>query len=1081
MERVPIISTQLKPPAVKDRFIRRASLHKKLSQVKDYPLVLMHCGAGYGKSTALTLYEKDANLGACWYSIATSDDDLVPFLTKLIHSVQMNYPDFGQTIRQELNSLDRYVQDEQIWMLVSLMVNEINSLKDEVFIVLDDFHHVELSMPIEQWLIHFLEHIPPNCHLLLSSRNRPHWNILTSLKVKGNLLEITQEDLVFSQEEIEHLLFDHYELELSSSALEQLHELTEGWAIAFEMVIQQLQSGMDVNQVLQNRASTLQDLFDYMALEVLQKQSLMLQQFLMQTSILDTLSPKVCDYVLGMTGSEAMLEQLVNKQIFLQKLDHQHYRYHALFKVFLENRMKQMQKVEFEQINQKAARFYEQMGDLELALYHMEISEDYSRIAKLLHAYGVEMLKSGKLQSLYDRLLAIPDLHKRQFPTLWYYQGEILRYWSSYKEAEACYVKAETLGKEREDHYLLSLALEGKARIYIDTIQPDQAERYLHQAIEVREKTIVEKEEMARLYHMLAENLLNSGNAVRAEAWFQKANELDLPMEDGNLEARLYLRTGKLEKAEKVLLDRKNKQPFDESRHLPQSFRETDILLSIISAFLGKSKESKKFAEQGIHQGIQIQSPFVEACGWMRLGHAVQLMNRYEPELAERCYLTSLDMMEKLNLSRGKAEPYMGLCILHGMENEYEKAITMGEKGLHETELVKDLWLSSLIQLCMGIAAIYCGNFSEAKERLEAVEYQMEDCGDAYSKMLTSFWKAYIAYEQEDNHCFDEEMRQFLQRIQTGSYEFFFHKRTTFGPMDIQSIVPLLFKAQERNIQEHFVTQMIYDLGYGEIEHHPGYTLRVQTLGQLKLWLSNNLVEEKEWQREKAKEMFELFVTKRNQPLRKEEIFLALWPDQDEASANKSFKVALNALLKVLEPNRKARAESFFIKRDGHTYGLNPKARYELDLAVFEEWISMGLKENDPKQAREILERGLSLYNGDFLSERRTADWCLNERERLQVLYLRGAEKLAQVSVRVQDFDLCVKWCEAIIRADQTWEEAYRLIMYSYYQKNNRPQAMKWYKKCCDVLEEELGVEPMEPTQDMYKMIKEAKNVQVFA
>lgn len=1081
VERIPIIQTQIRPPVIKDRFVRRAQLHKKLSSMTHYPLVLVQSGAGYGKSTALTLFIQDSGLQACWYSISPNDDDLVPFLTKLIHAIRIHHKGFGESILQELLTIHQYVQDQEIWSLVSMMVNEIEQLRDNVYIVLDDFHHIEHSLSIEQWMVHFMEHIPANCHFVLSSRNRPQWNVITSMKVKGNLLEISQEDVTFSREEMEHLLLDLYEFDLSETSLDDLHKLTEGWAIASEMVIQQLQAGINIEEVVQNKAHTLQDLFDYLAFEVLSKQSLMVQQFLMQTSILEVLSPKLCDYVLGMTGSHSMLEQLADQQLFLQRINEHHYRYHALFKSFLESRMKKEQPHEFERLHQKAARYHEQHGEMETALTHLEVTGDHGRLSQLLQEYGQEMLRSGKLQSLYDRLLAIPQNDKRHFPILWYYQGDILRYWSSYKEAESCYERAETIAKDKGDAYLMSLSLEGKAQIYLDTIQPDQAERILQKSIDLREQTNATKQEMARLYHRLAENLLNAGNAVKAEAWFERAKELKLPLLDGNLEARLYLRTGRLEQAKKVLLDRKHQYPFDQDQHLPQSFRETDILLSIISSFMGQSDEGKHYAEQGIYQGIQVQSPFVEACGWMRIGHAVQLLNRYEPHLAEQCYHTSLEMMEKMNVSRGKAEPYMGLCVLYGVQGEYEKAMAAGEKGLHETENVKDLWLSSLIQLCMGITSAYCQKYEEANAMLLTVEQQLERCGDAYGLMLTSFWKAYIAYESNEEETEVVEMRNFLERVQTSGYEFFLRKRTTFGPLDVQNIIPLLFKAQERKIHEPFVTKMIHELGYDEVTHHPGYTLRIQTLGQLKVWLGNHLIQEKDWQRGKAKELFEFLITRHQQVVPKEEIFHALWPDQDESSANRSFKVALNALLKALEPGRKARGESFFIKKEGQAYGLNPQASYELDISSFEEWVEAGLKEKDANRSKELLERGLKLYEGNYLEDRRLVDWCLNERERIQVLFLRGAEKLAQVSVRLQDFDSSIRWCEAILHVDRSWEEAYRLMMYSYYQKNNRPQAMKWYQKCLEVLDDELGVEPMQPTKEMYEIIKTSKKVEVFS
>ena len=137
--------------------------------------------------------------------------------------------------------------------------------------------------------------------------------------------------------------------------------------------------------------------------------------------------------------------------------------------------------------------------------------------------------------------------------------------------------------------------------------------------------------------------------------------------------------------------------------------------------------------------------------------------------------------------------------------------------------------------------------------------------------------------------------------------------------------------------------------------------------------------------------------------------------------------------------------------------------------------IQNGLNETEQEAAIVYLQKGLSLYHGEYLPERRYDDWCISKRESMLVYFLRGAEKMAKLSVRCENYEQAIYWCEKIIERDRTWEEAYRLIMYCYYRKNNRPQAMKWYKKCTDVLEEELGVTPLEPTRHMYEMIIEAR------
>ena len=78
---------------------------------------------------------------------------------------------------------------------------------------------------------------------------------------------------------------------------------------------------------------------------------------------------------------------------------------------------------------------------------------------------------------------------------------------------------------------------------------------------------------------------------------------------------------------------------------------------------------------------------------------------------------------------------------------------------------------------------------------------------------------------------------------------------------------------------------------------------------------------------------------------------------------------------------------------------------------------------------------------------------------------------MAQLSIAMNDPNSAIHWCELILKKEKTWEEAYRLLMYCYYLKNNRPQSIKWYQKCCAVLQEELAVEPLASTKDMYEMI----------
>lgn len=131
--------------------------------------------------------------------------------------------------------------------------------------------------------------------------------------------------------------------------------------------------------------------------------------------------------------------------------------------------------------------------------------------------------------------------------------------------------------------------------------------------------------------------------------------------------------------------------------------------------------------------------------------------------------------------------------------------------------------------------------------------------------------------------------------------------------------------------------------------------------------------------------------------------------------------------------------------------------------------------EEPSEEVTRLLTHGLALYEGDYLPERMHEDWCTEERERLQVLYMRGAEKLAIIHLKNGDDELCIEVAQQILMKDRCWEEAYRLLMEAYLRLQNRTMVFHYYQKCKDVLEEELGVAPMEQTQLLFEQIRKER------
>ena len=86
------------------------------------------------------------------------------------------------------------------------------------------------------------------------------------------------------------------------------------------------------------------------------------------------------------------------------------------------------------------------------------------------------------------------------------------------------------------------------------------------------------------------------------------------------------------------------------------------------------------------------------------------------------------------------------------------------------------------------------------------------------------------------------------------------------------------------------------------------------------------------------------------------------------------------------------------------------------------------------------------------------------------ILYIEVLERLAQNATRQQQYKSHF-FAEKMLREDALWEEAYRLLMYSHYQLQNRSLALKWYEKCVQQLQQELNTTPMESTMTVYDLI----------
>lgn len=1066
-----IVRTKLIPPQLHRRTLERPRVLNKLHEALDYRLTIVQAGTGYGKSTALAALAQ-TGVALTWYHLEREDADPSVFLLHLFHCFHEALPNLVDTPLAALEGFAGYASESGV-AFVDLL---INALMEEgqapIILVLDDVHRLHTAKDLLALLDRLIAYAPARLHVILSTRYPLDLPSLLAWRVKGEVLEIGQAELAFTPEEIGALFREKYDHNLAPEVLDAIVSKTEGWAIALQLLWQGVRTGavVEIPRALERLSGPDQQLVVYLAQEILEQQPAELQVFLGITAVLREMNAPICDCLRGAQDSAQLLRMLLENSLFILDLGDGQYRYHHLFREFL---LRRLEPISAQRYHHRAAECFQRYGDTESAVEHLLAAGAFEDAAVVLNTLGHLMVRAGRLDRLLGWLNALPPSISQLHPRLLAYWGDIARLRSRFAEALGWYRQAEQRARQVSDGAALGQALRGQARVYLDTVDPSQAESILQEALRVSDGQ-EDRETRANLLELMAENRLNLGRPEEAQQLQAQARALreEGPGED-EVAVRVMLRTGRLEQARQVL-----ERGIEHERHdpvnRPRAHRETLLLLSLILSLQGEGIAAYRYALEGTERGRALHSPFVTAVGYMRQGHAWLLLNDSRSyEEACRCFREAIRWSDRLAVPRLRVEAYWGLTRAHGFHGVLDGAERAAAQGISLAEQAGDAWIGGLIRVSLGATYVLARKADLAAEWLAQAFNVFHECGDTYGQAFTRLWQCLLWQETEDTLRLTRGLELLLRLVREQHYEGLLIQQTLLGPRDPRRIIPLLLYAWESDIERAFAGELLAHWGIAGGTFHPGFQLRLQTLGAFRVWRGLEEVGPQEWRRESARQLFQLLLGYRRQLLERDQILELLWPGQEPEIALRDFKVALSTVFKVLEPERKANAPSAFIVREGTLYGWRAGADVVLDVEQYEQAIATGdaLWGHDSEAALAQYRVALALYLGDYLQEYPYAEWAVEERERLRGLYVRTAERLAQALAARGVWAEVIEVCEALLLRDNCWEEAYRLLMIAQARLGNRPQALRAYQRCVDALREELDVAPSEETLQVYATV----------
>jgi LuxR family maltose regulon positive regulatory protein len=377
-------------------------------------LTIISAAAGFGKTTLVSEWVASCGSPVAWLSLDEGDNDPVRFISYLVAALQSIKAGIGEDLLAALQS----PQPPQVEAILTALLNEITIIPDNFILVLDDYHAID-SQPVDQSLTFLVEHLPPQMHLVIATREDPDLP-LSRLRVRSQLTELRAADLRFTPAEAADFLNQVMGLNLSDEDVAALEARTEGWIAGLQLAALSMQGQSDPTSFIQSFSGSHRFVLDYLLEEVLDRQPGEIQNFLLCNSILERLCGPLCEAVLGtpLGSGQSTLESLERANLFLVPLDSERrwYRYHHLFGELLRQRLGNPQ--ELPEYHLRASAWYEANADLAEAIRHALAAEDFERAAGLIELTWSAMDISYQSPVWLGWVKALPDVLIRARPVL---------------------------------------------------------------------------------------------------------------------------------------------------------------------------------------------------------------------------------------------------------------------------------------------------------------------------------------------------------------------------------------------------------------------------------------------------------------------------------------------------------------------------------------------------------------------------------------------------------------------------------------------------------------------------------------
>lgn len=383
-------------PLLRDDVVRRTRLFSLLNKAIELPITTVTAPTGWGKTHLLASWVRSpyCRSSVGWLTVDRRFVDSTGFWSAVMTRIAPVLP--PGAVRSAYEDL------------VFPLFEVLKALDRPFILVLDDVQWLDNSS-VEAELTWLLGHLPAQVHVVLSGTYLPQISA-GRLRIEGKLQALTAKELAFDLTETAQF-FMTSGLDLPAAAIKRLQTRTEGWSAGLRLAALALRDAESIDKFLDEFAGDDTGVADYLTAEVLNRLPEDIHEFLLRTSVRETLTAGLANALTGGADSDEKLRWLAQHNLFVHA-DARHkgwYRYHDMFVELLRSQLVQRGEPQLASLHCIASAWFLEHGMAVEACRHAFLAENWGDAERLVLDNWLALYLDGQLETIQNLVHRLPE------------------------------------------------------------------------------------------------------------------------------------------------------------------------------------------------------------------------------------------------------------------------------------------------------------------------------------------------------------------------------------------------------------------------------------------------------------------------------------------------------------------------------------------------------------------------------------------------------------------------------------------------------------------------------------------------